>query len=254
MLYANPITVTTAGELNLSTGVASSAAVSSVTLNPGAVLSITRSGSQTANAPYQITAGTVAVAGSTATINVANNGSGLGSFSVEALSGNGTLFKTGSGALVLTAANPFTGPITLNAGSLVAADGSHDGNGSATGTGQVTLNGGVLASDPLIGGTVGGSVVAGSGANAIAPGGIGAVNILTIDGGLTLNSHSTLDFDLNGVTADLLDVLGSLSFSGTGKASVVFLGQPVALPYTLATFLPSSPLSLSNLSIRRATC
>ena len=114
--YANPITVAAAGELNLSSPISASAAVSSVTLNAGAVLSITRSGAVNPNAAYQITAGSVALAGNSATVNVTNNGSGLGSFAVASLSGNGTLVKTGAGALVLTAANPFSGPIVVDAG------------------------------------------------------------------------------------------------------------------------------------------
>ena len=78
--YANPITVAAAGELNLSSPISASAAVSSVTLNAGAVLSITRSGAVNPNAAYQITAGSMALAGNSATVNVTNNGSGLGSF------------------------------------------------------------------------------------------------------------------------------------------------------------------------------
>ena len=246
--YANPITVAAAGELNLSSPISASAAVSSVTLNAGAVLSITRSGAVNPNAAYQITAGSVALAGNSATVNVTNNGSGLGSFAVASLSGNGTLVKTGAGALVLTAANPFSGPIVVDAGALVAADGAKDASGSATGSGPVTLNGGVLASDPGVGGTVGGSVVSGSGANAIAPGGIGAANTLTIDGSLTINSLSTLDFDLSGASASLLEVEGDLVFSGTGKTSLAFAGTGRQVPYTLATFPSGSSVSLGDFS------
>ena len=246
--YTNPITVAGTGELNLSSPLSASAAVSSVTLNAGAVLSITRSGAVNPNAAYQITAGSVALAGNSATVNVTNNGSGLGSFAVASLSGNGTLVKTGAGALVLTAANPFSGPIVVDAGALVAADGAKDASGSATGSGPVTLNGGVLASDPGVGGTVGGSVVSGSGANAIAPGGIGAANTLTIDGSLTINSLSTLDFDLSGASASLLEVEGDLIFSGTGKTSLAFAGTGRQVPYTLATFPSGSSVSLGDFS------
>jgi autotransporter-associated beta strand protein len=156
---------------------------------------------------------------------------------VGILSGSGALVKGGGGALVVTGSgNPYTGPITLNAGLLVAADGSNDPSGSATGHGLLTLNGGTLASDPVLGGTIGGNVLAGSGANAIAPGGIGTVNILTIYGNLTLNSHTTLDFDLSGTSADLLTVGGLLSYSGSGKANVVFSGAPTNCPYPLVDF------------------
>ena len=59
------------------------------------------------------------------------------------LSGSGGLTKTDAGALVLAASNIYSGGTALDAGALVAANGSE---GSATGSGSVTLNGGTLAS------------------------------------------------------------------------------------------------------------
>ena len=66
------------------------------------------------------------------------------------LSGPGGLAKTDSGTLVLAASNTYTGGTIVEAGILVASNGS---NGSATGSGSVTLSGGTLAS-----GTGGGSI------------------------------------------------------------------------------------------------
>ena len=246
--YANAVSVAAgaSGELNLGTAYTTAAQVGNLTLNAGSTLIVTRSGSATPNSAYSITAGTTTLAGSV-TINVSNNGSGLGTLSLGPLSGSGNLTLGGPGALYLSApANGFTGTTKLNAGTLVAANGT---TGSATGNGQVTLNGGVLASDPNLGGTIGGNVLAGSGANTIAPGGIGSIGTLDIGGNLTLNSRSTLDFDLSLTAAgDLLNIGGFLSVTGT--ANVAFSGPAAPnTTYTLATFNAASPVSLSNFNV-----
>ena len=120
---------------------------------------------------------------------------------------------------------------------------ANGGNGSATGNGQVTINsGGVLASDPILGGTIGGNVLAGSGAT-IAPSGIGSIP-MTIGGNLTLNNQSTLDFGFAGFSADELIVNGSLSV--TGSVNLVFAGPATNTPYTLATFNNVTQPNLSD--------
>ncbi len=91
------------------------------------------------------------------------------------LSGPGGLTKTDAGALVLAASNIYSGGTTLDAGALVAANGS---DGSATGSGSVTLNGGTLAS-AAGGGSIQGNVQAGSGDCVIAPGGVGTIGPLS---------------------------------------------------------------------------
>ena len=109
----------------------------------------------------------------------------------------------GGGVLVLSGSNTYTGGTIINGGILVAANGATStsgANGSATGSGSVVLNGGTLASDPTIGGSIEGSVQAGSGAAAIAPGGLGPVGDLTI-GSLLTDSNLTLAFDLSTLEA-----------------------------------------------------
>ena len=179
---------------------------------------------------------------------MASYGSGQGTLSVGALSGSGNLTMNGPGALVLTAAaNGFSGTTTLNAGTLVASNGSA---GSATGSGPVTLNGGLLASDPNLGGTFGtlGSLVsAGSGVQ-IAPGGIGAVGSLTIGGSLALSNSATLDFDVSGNTADLLTITKALSVSGVVNVALSITGSPTVNPIVLAAFPANNGLSQGNFS------
>jgi autotransporter-associated beta strand protein len=127
------------------------------------------------------------------------------------LSGPGGLTKTDSGALVLAASNTYTGGTTVMAGILVASNGS---NGSATGSGTVTLSGGTLASGSG-GGTIAGPVAIGSVASEIAPGGIGSIGKLTIGSLLTASNLTTLNFDLTtpGGNGDLLMVTGNLTLA-----------------------------------------
>jgi autotransporter-associated beta strand protein len=117
---------------------------------------------------------------------------------------NQALSKSGPGTLILTNANTYHCGTQVNTGTLVCANGT---NGSATGSGDgidpisllvnanVLMNGGVLASDSSVGGTIFNNVVAGTGAHTIAPGGIGSIGFFTI-GGLTSSNLTTLNFDL----------------------------------------------------------
>ena len=68
----------------------------------------------------------------------------------------------------------FAGGTTLNAGTLVLGNTS----GSALGAGNLTFNGGTLATFAGSAGSLSGSVVAGTGANYITPGGDGSIGML----------------------------------------------------------------------------
>ena len=117
----------------------------------------------------------------------------------------------GSGRVVLSGSNTYTGGTIVESGILDVANGS---NGSATGSGIVTLNGGILASDPIAGGSIAGEVLPGSGASTIAPGGVGSVGSLTI-GSLVTASNLTLNFDLTtpGGSNDLLLITNALTLN-----------------------------------------
>jgi fibronectin-binding autotransporter adhesin len=144
-----------------------------------------------------------------------------------ALTGSGGLQKISQGTLVLAASNGYTGPTTLTAGVLEAANGN---SGSATGSNTVTLNGGVLAAGPA-GGTIAGEVVAGSAPHTIAPGaalssGYGTLNL---GGGLATNNYTKLLFNLN-----------LSSSSGTGSNGVkIYSGD-------LINFINGSALNIGG--------
>jgi autotransporter-associated beta strand protein len=125
-------------------------------------------------------------------------GAGDGVVSGIITNGVGTagVTKSGTGTWTLSAANPYTGPTTVNSGTLLV-------NGSLNAGSAVTVNGGTLGGT----GTIGGTVAVNSGGT-LAPG--TSVGTLTINGALTLNSGSTNTFEVNGTApANDLVVLGS---------------------------------------------
>jgi autotransporter-associated beta strand protein len=134
------------------------------------------------------------------------------------------LQQAGSGKLILTGINTYTGPTSITSGVI-----SIDLNGSVNQTSGITLNGGTLLVNSLValnraitftGGTLGGT---GHYANNLAvnsghlsPGNTGA-GLFSIDGALMLNALSALDFELSDLagTNDRLNVSGALILDGT---------------------------------------
>ena len=109
------------------------------------------------------------------------------------ISGNGSLTKAGSGTLTLSGNNTttFTGTTTVNAGTLLV----NNTSGSATGTGNVTVNsGGTLSGSGTAGqGIISGNVTVASGGNIASA---GSTNGLTLSGGLNLQAGSASNFTL----------------------------------------------------------
>ena len=147
-------------------------------------------------------------AGAAVALTAGNNGANT-TYSGTLL-GSGGLTKVGAGRMILAGSNLYSGGTEVDGGTLVAANGA---NGSATGSGNVTLSGGTLAS-AASGGSISGGVQAGSAASTIAPGGIGSVATLTI-GSLRTSSNLTLDFDLTapGGSNDQLTITNSLTLA-----------------------------------------
>jgi autotransporter-associated beta strand protein len=164
------------------------------------------------------------------------------------LSGSGGLTKVGAGAMILAGSNLYSGGTEVEDGTLVAANGA---NGSATGSGNVTLSGGTLAGGAG-GGSISGGVLPGSAASTISSGGVGPIGQLTI-GSLTTASNMTLNFDLAapGRSGDLLTIANGLtvapgtaitfSVDPTAEGSYRLIGGNFGTP-TLSDFvLPSAP-------------
>ncbi len=147
------------------------------------------------------------------------------SSAINGVIGNGTaggnlaISKTNTSTWTLSGANAYTGGTTVSNGTLVVANTS----GSATGTGNVNLNGGVLASGAV--GSISGNVIGGASPATIAPGGVATVGTLTL-GGLTTTSSTALNFDLGTGTGTVTN--GDLLNLGAGTINIA-PGTPITL-------------------------
>jgi autotransporter-associated beta strand protein len=182
---------------------------------------------------------TTGIAGS---INLSLNTTTATSFSGVIQDGSGQVSLTiaGSGSQTLSGANTYSGGTTISSGKLIVANTS----GSATGSGTVTLTGGTLASFGTTG-SIAGAVNSTGGT--VAPGDIGAIGSLSLGSTLSLTAASTLNFDINGGTKDLLTITGALSVTGTPSITLATSGT-LSGDYLLATFAASG-LTNSNFNL-----
>lgn len=153
------------------------------------------------------------------------NFSGLirGNNVVEPLLGRGfiALSKVSAGTLTLSGDNLYSGGTTISDGTLLA----NNSAGSATGTGAVNVDGGILGGTGSIGG-----VVNVNGTGTLKPG--NSPGTLAIDNTLTLNSGSTFMVELGGT--DPGDGSGFYSQANmTNAGASVVLNSDVALSASL---------------------
>ncbi|WP_052949531.1 autotransporter-associated beta strand repeat-containing protein [Dyella japonica] len=134
-----------------------------------------------------------------------------------AISGTGALEQQGSGTTVLSAANSYSGPTAVRAGSLII----NGDQSAATGVTSVD-SGGTLGGK----GIIGGDVTVADGAT-LSPGDVGsAPGTLTVKGSVALSDTSNLNVNLGqanvvgGPLNDLLQVNGDLTLDGTLNVSV----------------------------------
>ncbi len=181
-------------------------------------------------------------AGSPVALEVGGNGADT-SFA-GALSGPGSLVKTGSGTLTLAGSTTLSADLAVRAGTLALAGGSLAAPSLTLANGSTLDVSGAAPATPgglrLIGaGAVRGSLTLDS-ESELHPGGDGAVGSLTFQNDLTLASGATLHLDLGASenASDHLGVAGTLSLSRTTvhlRASAGLASLDPAASYLIAT-------------------
>jgi len=263
--YTGNIAAATPSNVSLATGTSTSTVTQhSLTLAGSSAVALTiSSGTLTLDAGALVSAGTAAAAntitgaGSLAltsttdphegfihTIKDLTINSVIQNYGSDMLHESG-LVKDGPGTLTLTASNTYSFTTTVNAGTLNLAN----PNGSAkTIAGGLVLNGGTLTTTGSLQ-TIGGGIAAGFGPNTISPGGDGSIGSISLGSSLTLNSNSTLKFDITS-TSSLDQILdsGALSFSGNGQATIAVAGSPGPGVYDLINFNSTAVGDITNVS------
>jgi outer membrane autotransporter protein len=120
------------------------------------------------------------------------------------ISGTGSVQQNGTGTTVIVSDNTYTGPTTINDGSLIV-------DGSIASVQTLVNAAGLLGGKGLIGGNLVNSGI-------VSPGGSGSPGTLTVSGNYTQNSNGTLRIEIAGLLAsqhDLLAVGGHASLGGT---------------------------------------
>jgi len=152
--------------------------------------------------------GLIDLGGAARAFNVAN-GSAEVDVSVAVPITNGGLTKSGSGTLSLNLVNTYSGGTILSGGRLLV----NNTNGSGTGSGGVTVNGGTLCGT----GTISGAVTVNAGGT-VWPGTISSMGKLTFNTAPTFNGTNFMRIDRNGGSS-LADKIvlssGTLNYGGT---------------------------------------
>jgi autotransporter-associated beta strand protein len=136
-------------------------------------------------------------------------------------SGSGSLLgitKTGAGTWILSGTNTYGGTTQVDAGTLLV-----NGNSGSV-VAPFVVNGGILGGS----GTIGGAVTVNA-LGTLAPG--SGIATLTTGSAVTFTDGSTFayDYETNLLTADLVQMSGGLSLSGTVPLTVTDLGPNAAV-------------------------
>lgn len=167
----------------------------------------------------------------------------------------GSLTKTGESVLTLDSNNTYSGGTFINGGTLLAVNRS----GSSTGTGPVTVQGGVLGGRGFIGGPVYVGAGDGSGGSLYASKGTNITTTLTITDLLTFNSDGDFTYKVksgDNPTADQIVANGVLigsgatfTFQATGNATIAVGRVIIAMSNTSADPIAGTFANLADNSI-----
>ncbi|HEY1378949.1 MAG TPA: autotransporter-associated beta strand repeat-containing protein [Gemmataceae bacterium] len=221
-----------------------------VTVGPGSNVA----GQTGANFGFRI-GGTTTLTG-TPTFTVNNNGTGVGTFTLNGVvSGGFGLTKAGPGVMILNAANTYAGPTTVSGGTLTLGPAASIasspaiavGSGATLDVSAVTGGFTVGSAQTLSGnGTVAGGVAV---AGTVAPGGsigtLASAGMTWQPGGNYQVEHDPSGSGTPGTTNDLINGTGVLDLSGlspgnrfnlTLSPTGTFPATPAQQTYTIATF------------------
>ena len=135
------------------------------------------------------------------------------------ISGTGALQQIGTGTTILTAANTYFGPTTVNAGTLIV-------NGSIANSAVIVNSGAMLAGT----GTVGPTTIARGGT--FAPG--SSPGTMTVQGNLAFQSGAIYLVQINPATASTTNASGTATLAGTVQAAFA-PGNYLTRAYTILT-------------------
>ncbi|HLX59895.1 MAG TPA: autotransporter-associated beta strand repeat-containing protein, partial [Planctomycetota bacterium] len=208
--YPNSLVINGNSTVDLAVPSAGTAyAVGGFSMGSAATLTVTANGGAGNNIAYALAASGNGTLAGTDSINVASNGTSLGTLTLGGILSDGvpagTLSATGPGVIALSGANTFTGGVNANAGLVRLANAAAGGTGTTivNPAGTLHLDAGVTSPITLAGGTL--------------------ENIAneTITGGLTVTSPSTIlpyDAFIGGTTQ--FDIIESGILHGSGNISV----------------------------------
>ncbi|MGA2060520.1 MAG: autotransporter-associated beta strand repeat-containing protein [Thermoguttaceae bacterium] len=263
-LYDN-LTVNTLSNLTLTSNIVGSDSYSgSLTKTGSGILILTGTGNYWANGTT-INTGTLQIGdgganGSLPADGIIYNNSALAfnssrSLNIGAIYGNGNLYQNGSGTVTLTSANNYSGNTIIANGTLTLGSAASISNSPvldvksggtlnvAAVSGGFALNSGQTLTGS---GTVTGNV-ADSYSSIISPGdGLGT---LTFNQNLTLAGGDNVSYEINGTSADSLNVKGNFNYN-SGVTTINILANKVVsgTAYTFASVTGSLSGALSNLS------
>lgn len=160
------------------------------------------------------------------------------------------LASTHTGSLTLTNTSFYQGGTDVNGGGLIVNN--NPINGSATGSGPVVVTNGASIGGS---GRIAGAVSLSGAGTAFNPGGVGTVEDIQLDGGLTLGTGNVLNYDFSPSLNDKIVITGDLNLPATAN-TVAFnlndLGGLVNGTYQLATYSGNLIGSFSSLKIGTA--
>ena len=187
----------------------------------------------TANSTYTggttISAGTLQIGNGGASGSITGNVINNGVFAIDrsdsllltnVISGTGSFQQNGTGTTVLSGNNPYSGPTSINNGTLIV-------DGSIASSSLTTVSSGARLAGS---GTVGSTVISNGGTFAPGPG--GAPGTMTVAGNLAFQSGALYVVQVNPLTASTISVTGNGTLAGTVQAN--FLpGSFVQRNYTI---------------------